>query len=776
MPTNLLFPHRTTRAEVKKRSTQPAYHNDQTNQSNKHHPYHASMISSIVEEDMRDVVTDIDYIQLFRSLPGRYLVMAPNDPEFTIIEENRAHEEIALADRADVVGKPFFDAFPDTSDYYKKYGISEIMVSFRKVLETRQPDTIQTLKYAIKDKDGELQERWWRATHYPLFDGDNNIVAIFQKTNDITDQILYDARLQQTQYQLDEAMEIGQIGTWSLDIKHNIVTADKNLARMFGVPEDEVDAGLSLQTFTNAIYLDDQQGVIEEIEHSINSGSPYEKEYRTISRDGTVRWVIARGKVYVDTRGEPESFAGIIFDITERKNAELNLEFLARASAELASSLNYRQTLHNIAEMIVPDVADWCSVDIANDEGVFEQIALAHKDPTKIKWVKKYQTHTRTTLDDTTSGIARVVRSGKPEFYPVITKEMAEASATDEEGLELAKNLQLSSAIVVPLKVRDKAVGTLTIVTTEHKRHYTEVDLAMFEDLARRISLSMTNAHFLEETRDQVAELERLQIQLQAANEALETRVKRRTAQLEETNLHLQRSNQELQDFAYIASHDLQEPLRKIQAFGTILEEEYGTTLQDGHDYLTRMRSAAARMSTLIEDLLAFSRVTTQAKELEKIDLTEIVSGVLEDLETRIDETKGTVTINKLPVIQADPLQMRQLFQNLIGNALKFHRPEAAPDVTVNTKTITKGKVKFCEIRISDNGVGFDEKYLDRIFAVFQRLHDRNSYAGTGIGLAVCRKIVERHKGTITATSTPGKGSTFIITLPITQNKQGASA
>lgn len=736
------------------------------------------MISSIVKEDMPNIATDIDYIQLFRSLPDRYLVMAPNDPEFTIIEESAAHEEVALADRKDVVGKPFFDAFPDTSDYYKKHGVSEIMVSFRKVLETGHPDTMQALKYAIKGKDGELKECWWQATHYPLLDKDGKITAIFQRTTNITDQILYDTKLQQTQYQLDEAMEIGQIGTWSLDIKGDVVIADKNLARMFGVSEDTVSAGFPLQRFINAIYFDDQKAVMAAIEHAIKTNTLCEKEFRTISRDGTIRWVIARGKVYLNAKGEPENFAGIILDITDRKIAELNLEFLAHASAELASSLDYKRTLRNIANMLVPDLTDWCSVDILDTNGELQQVALAHKDPAKIKWVKEYQKRARPNIQDKNKniGVMRVIHTGKSEFYPVITKEMAEASASDKEGLEVIEQLQLSSAIIVPLKIREKTVGALTLVATEHKYFYTETDLAMFEDLARRMSLSMTNAYFLEETRNQVAELERLQIQLKAANEALETRVKRRTAELEETNLNLQRSNQELQEFAYVASHDLQEPLRKIQAFGTILEEEYGARLDDGHDYLTRMRSAAARMSTLIEDLLAFSRVTTQAKELEKIDLTEVVTGVLEDLETRIDETKGTVTINKLPIIQADPLQMRQLFQNLIGNALKFHRPDTPPDVTINTQMIEQEGVKFCEIRVSDNGVGFDEKYLDRIFSVFQRLHDRNSYEGTGIGLAVCRKIVERHKGTITATSTPGVGSTFIITIPIKQSKQGASA
>jgi light-regulated signal transduction histidine kinase (bacteriophytochrome) len=235
----------------------------------------------------------------------------------------------------------------------------------------------------------------------------------------------------------------------------------------------------------------------------------------------------------------------------------------------------------------------------------------------------------------------------------------------------------------------------------------------------------------------------------------------------------LNRSNQELQDFAYVASHDLQEPLRKIQAFGNLLEEEYGDKLGDGKDYLRRMRSAAARMSALIEDILSFSRVTTKGRSFTPVDLNKVAVEVLEDLETRIEDTGATIHIEKLPTIDADAMQVRQLLQNLIANALKFHKPDVAPVVKISslTEISQRDRRKLCTITIQDNGVGFDEKYLDRIFAVFQRLHSRDSYEGTGIGLAVCRKIVERHGGTISATSKPGHGAAFIVSLPVHHKK-----
>lgn len=268
---------------------------------------------------------------------------------------------------------------------------------------------------------------------------------------------------------------------------------------------------------------------------------------------------------------------------------------------------------------------------------------------------------------------------------------------------------------------------------------------------------------------------------LRQARDELEDRVRERTEELTVLNVELERSNRELQDFAFVASHDLQEPLRKIQAFGDRLRTVQGPKFDDqGRDYLERMNNAAERMHTLINDLLGYSRVTTKARPFEPTDLNREVTGVLRDLETTIDESGGTVTVGMLPKVDADGLQMRQLFQNLIANALKFRKDGEAPHVEINAE-IFKGvepsiggsiPEDMVRITVADNGIGFDEKYLDRIFTPFQRLHGRNEYEGTGIGLAVCRKIAERHGGSLTAESTLGEGSTFIVTLPLTQPKE----
>ena len=228
---------------------------------------------------------------------------------------------------------------------------------------------------------------------------------------------------------------------------------------------------------------------------------------------------------------------------------------------------------------------------------------------------------------------------------------------------------------------------------------------------------------------------------------------------------NLEASNRELQQFASIASHDLQEPLRKITAFGDRLAGHASEALDEkSKDYLRRMQSAAGRMKQLIEDLLNYSRVTTQANPFETVSLDKLIKETLVMLELRLTESGGQVKIEgRLPIVNGDRSQLRQLIQNLLSNAVKYHQQDIPPRVIISGRELTGG---LAEITVTDNGIGFDEKYLDRIFLPFQRLHTRDEYEGTGIGLAISQKIVHRHGGTITAKSRPGAGSSFIITLP----------
>jgi signal transduction histidine kinase len=259
--------------------------------------------------------------------------------------------------------------------------------------------------------------------------------------------------------------------------------------------------------------------------------------------------------------------------------------------------------------------------------------------------------------------------------------------------------------------------------------------------------------------------------------QAFMSEVRRSNDELRNYAARLERSNKELQDFASVASHDLQEPLRKIQAFSDRLRTRCAAALDDvGRDYLDRVQNAARRMQTLINDLLTFCRVTTKAQPFVPTDLKGAALEVISDLEVRIEQVGGRVELAELPTVEADPLQMRQLMQNLIGNALKYHKPEVPPVVRVSGKHLADQSRELCQILVEDNGIGFDEVYADRIFTIFQRLHGRTEYEGTGVGLAVCRKIAERHGGSITARSRLGEGSSFTVTLPVRQMKEAVNA
>jgi light-regulated signal transduction histidine kinase (bacteriophytochrome) len=247
-----------------------------------------------------------------------------------------------------------------------------------------------------------------------------------------------------------------------------------------------------------------------------------------------------------------------------------------------------------------------------------------------------------------------------------------------------------------------------------------------------------------------------------------------REDELEELTVELARSNRELNDFAFIASHDLQEPLRKIRAFGDRLVSDHSESLdEEARDFLDRMQNAAERMSRLISDLLTFSRVHRKGQPFAQVSLADVFRDVAADLEQRVQETGGRIVLpEEMPEIAADGSQMRQLFQNLLGNALKFHPADRGTTVEVRVTPHTDDTLR---IEIIDDGIGFDPKYKEKIFGPFQRLHGRNVYEGTGIGLAICRRIVERHEGSIEVRSEPGRGTTFEVVLPIEQQTGGGS-
>jgi PAS domain S-box-containing protein len=666
--------------------------------------------------------TTIDYRSLFHSLPERYVVFEPKSPDFIMIAASDAYFEVTGKSADQVLGNGLFDVFPDTSELARTTGKGELQRSLEKVLTHKTPDSTGIIRYDLTDEQGILQVRYWQATHYPLFENDV-LVGILQSTADVTELVTSNEQLKLANMKLEEALSAGLVGSWSWDVQNDVVTADKGLAVLFGVSSEEALHGLPLDSFINSIFEDDRDRVTHAIQQVLKSGDVFESEYRTIDTEGVIRWVIARGRVERDTRGKPVHFPGVMIDISSRKKIEDELkesETRLRFMADTMPHLVWITRPDGYHEYYNKHWYEYTGTKVGSTDGEGWN-NLFHPDDQPRAWKVWKQS----------------LASGEP--YEI--KYRLYHAPTDSYRWVIGRALPFKNskgAIV-------KWYGTCT-------------------DIHDTIELETA----LKEERDRLEQrvAERTS-QLKLTNEGLRDEIKKRQRvekKLREYSNELQRSNKELEEFAYVSSHDLQEPLRKIQAFSDLLVDEYSGQLGGGDEYLSRIKSSASRMSVLIEDLLAFSRVSTKQIVSKQVDLNEIVTIAISDLDERISREHGEVVIaTKLPVVRADETHMRQLFQNLLSNALKFHADDRAPVVTVSYEKDNDSH----RISVKDNGIGIDKKYKEKIFAVFQRLHAKQAFDGTGIGLAVCKKIVERYGGTIEVESQLGVGTTFIIILPI---------
>lgn len=416
------------------------------------------------------------------------------------------------------------------------------------------------------------------------------------------------------------------------------------------------------------------------------------------------------------------------------------LQFLANVSQELSLSFDYLDRLRTLAQLAVPRFADWCSVDVLNDSGRLERLAVVHSDPQKIALA--YELQRRYPPDPNgSSGAYHVLKTGEPEFYPTITDEMLTASLPNSDLLDLVRELGLRSSIMAPLRAHGHTLGVITLVMAESGRTFDDNDLSLVQDLAQRAGLLIDNARLYYET--------------QQLNEELEARVVERTS-------HLTAVNRELEAFSYSVSHDLRAPLRAVDGFGQALLEDYDHVLDEmGRDFLNRIRMESQRMGQLIDDLIGLSRITRSDMTLSDVNLSEIAREVVKDLE--IHEPDRAVQLSIQPDIHvcADERLMRVALQNLISNAWKFTSKKSSAVIEFGCRDGADTK----EYYVRDNGAGFDMNYANKLFGAFQRLHSMDEFSGTGIGLATVQRIMHRHGGTVRAEGVVNEGAAFYFTL-----------
>lgn len=510
------------------------------------------------------------------------------------------------------------------------------------------------------------------------------------------------------------ALQAAGIGTWDLNLHTQVAWWDQRTKELYGFAGVDIRDFESVGQLTKYVHELDQKRVQLAMQWALNpdSGGHYEIEFRiTYGDDQLVRWLLAKGQAYFDEQGQPYRFSGTAQDITQQVfSRQLTVEAQEGlwGAIELAQLGTWHYDLITGQIEYSPRLRAWHGIEA--DEPITSELAF------------------------------RLVR---PEDQLLVRMSMQQAIAVGSDGY-----YDVEYRVATP-------EGGERILHSQGKAYVNQVG----------------QAYKISGTVQEVT-------QQREAQFALEQQVSQRTRQLETLIEDLRRSNENLQQFAYIASHDLQEPLRKIQQFGDLLRTKYTASMGDELAYLDRMQSAASRMSTLIRDLLSFSRISTQPDINELLSLDTIVQTVLLDLDLVIAETGATIVVGHLPTIEGDRLQVQQLVQNLLSNALKFRRLGTTPQIEVSAswvafenlpKSVNPKRVALAYHRldVADNGVGFDEKYLDRIFQVFQRLHGRNEFAGTGVGLAICEKVVSNHGGAITATSQPGLGTTFSAYFPI---------
>ncbi|MCE7060001.1 PAS domain-containing protein [Dyadobacter sp. CY343] len=545
-------------------------------------------------------------------------------------------------------------------------------------------------------------------------------------SRDITDEVINHEKVEWADKQAAMTIEGSGAGSFLVNSKTDEIIYSPTMAKILTGHEDR---HVTRHIFIEHVHPEDLPIREKAYEVAAETGE-LRYEARFVWDDESIHWVRVIGQYMFDSHGEATSLSGIVMDITDRVHSEQRIK----------TSEEHLRTLIQQAPVAT---ALFVGRDFVIDIPNAAMLKL---------WGKGDSVIGKTLLE-------ALPELREQPFVEILKRIYETGDAHSEQGAR--------GDIVI-----DGELQTFYYDYTYKPLRNSEGQIYAILDMAVDVTEQVKSRHALEKSEEKYRQL---------VND-LERRVQQRTAELNQTNAELINSNNNLQQFAYAASHDMQEPLRKIQSFGSRLQSLYSKQLdENGVFMLNRIQDASKRMSLMIDDLLAYSRLATRDTDFQPVGLKEMVSHILADLEIAIQEQKTSVIVEDLPEIHGNRPQLTQLMQNLLSNAIKYRKPDAPSEIRLLSREATADEVlsiakplegfSYARIVVSDNGIGFDEIYLDRIFQMFQRLHGRSEFSGSGIGLALCKKVVQNHHGHITARSTVGEGSDFIVFLPLANKK-----
>ncbi len=701
-------------------------------------------------------------------------------------------------------------------------------------MHEREIDEVIATKKSVRGEvsfpHASLGKRIYDYILVPVIDHNGKVEAIAGTTRDITHQVEAYKQVEESEQRLNLVLQASELGTWELNLKTKEPTYSKRYLEILGGYKEDIK--LSHAEILQHLHPDDFLIREKAFKEAITTGYLH-YEARLIWNDKSIHWMEGRGKFFYDEENKPLKLIGTIRDITEEKNHEEELKKSEEQFKVLADQAPMWVWLTDKEVNILytnPEVLKFLGIahyteftgNMWEQKVHQEDIVMVYKTFGEAASLQQsfsfeFRVQNAKTLQYEWFYIKAVPRLENGEFTGFIgtgtnineqktsAKELEEQVITRTAELKASEEKFYNLFNLSPICKTLSDVGTGKIVmvndaftklfgySREETLDKSSAELGLL-DLEARASMinelyengkivnkelgfiKKSGERFVALASAEVITMGDKQFFLSAFNDISE--IKKAEQNIKQKNIELEKMNKELQSFAYISSHDLQEPLRKIQTFATRITEKEEKNLSDaGKDMFKRMQDAAKRMQTLIQDLLAYSRTNTTEHKFKTTDLNEIIAEVKEDLKEELKEKHATIEANQLCNADIIRFQFRQLMYNLISNSLKFSNPNHPPLIQIRSEIVTGTKLnnekllpqnKYCHITVSDNGIGFEEQYKEKIFEVFQRLHSKNEYDGTGIGLSIVKKIVENHHGIITATGELNKGATFDIYIPAT--------